>query len=105
MKLHPAAPTEDVGIIVGRFQVPYLHKGHMDLINTVRRNHQKIIIFLGSRPGILGSRNNPLDYPTREQMIKNSKRGRFTDSMLETVFVNGSLERKMNWNTVVENAK
>lgn len=63
-------PQADIGVIVGRFQVPELHQGHKDLINEVRRRHQKVLIMLGSTPGLLVTRNNPLDYKTREKMLQ-----------------------------------
>lgn len=63
-------PSEyNVGVIVGRFQVPSLHDEHKKLINLVRTNHPKVIIFLGCTP-LKTTANNPLDYEAREQMIK-----------------------------------
>ena len=58
-----------IGVIIARFQSPYLHEGHKALIESVRITHNKIVIVLGISP-ILGSRRNPLDFPTREKMIK-----------------------------------
>jgi len=58
-----------IGVIIARFQSPYLHDGHKALIESVRSTHNKIVIVLGISP-ILGSRRNPLDFPTREKMIK-----------------------------------
>ncbi len=58
-----------IGVIIARFQSPYLHAGHKDLIDSVRRDHNKIVIVLGVSP-VLGSRKNPLDFHTREKMIK-----------------------------------
>jgi bifunctional NMN adenylyltransferase/nudix hydrolase len=61
-------PKSDAGIIIGRFQVPELHASHIDLIQSVRKNHPKVIIFLGVSP-LLISTNNPLDFESRKQMI------------------------------------
>jgi len=58
----------DVGVIVGRFQVPDLHEGHRQLIDGVMNNHQKTIIFLGLSP-CKSTRNNPLDFEARKNMI------------------------------------
>ncbi len=58
-----------IGVIIARFQTPYLHEGHRALINSVRTNHNKTVIVLGVSP-VLGSRRNPLDFHTRERMIK-----------------------------------
>ena len=63
-----AFPKTDVGVIVGRFQVPNLHDSHIDLIESVRKNHPKVIIFLGVSP-LLVSTNNPLDFESRKQML------------------------------------
>jgi len=58
-----------VGVIIARFQSPYLHDGHKTLIDTVTKNHNKTVIVLGVSP-VKGSRKNPLDFHTREKMIK-----------------------------------
>jgi len=57
------------GVIIARFQTPYLHEGHRQLIKQVSGSHNKLIILLGVSP-ITGSRKNPYDYHTREKMIK-----------------------------------
>lgn len=58
----------DVGVLVGRFQVPNLHPGHIELIQSVCETHPKVIIFLGLAP-TKATRNNPLDFESRKQMI------------------------------------
>lgn len=58
-----------IGVIIARFQSPYLHEGHLSLIDSVSQKHNKTVIFLGVSP-VRGSRRNPLDFPTREKMIK-----------------------------------
>lgn len=58
----------DVGVIVGRFQVPSLHEGHRELIQHVLDQHDKVIIFLGLAV-TLGGRENPLDFEARKQML------------------------------------
>jgi bifunctional NMN adenylyltransferase/nudix hydrolase len=60
-----------IGVIIARFQSPYLHDGHRALVESVRKNHNKAVIVLGVSP-VRGSRKNPLDYHTRETMIKKS---------------------------------
>ncbi len=37
----------DVGVIVGRWQVDDLHEAHTRLIEEVRAQHKKVIIFVG----------------------------------------------------------
>ena len=58
-----------IGVIVGRFQVNELHKGHKALIDYVRSRHPKVIIFLGLSP-IKCTFANPLDFETRKKMIQ-----------------------------------
>ncbi len=60
---------QDIGVIVGRFQVPKLTSAHRRLLSDVIRDHDKVIIFLGVAP-TLGTKHNPLDYPTRVKMLK-----------------------------------
>lgn len=59
----------DTAVIIARFQTPYLHEGHIHLINQVTQDHSKVVIILGTSP-LIGSRKNPFDYHTREKMIK-----------------------------------
>lgn len=56
-------------VIIARFQTPYLHEGHRNLIEQVSAKHSKLVVLLGVSP-IAGSRKNPFDYYTRERMIK-----------------------------------
>jgi bifunctional NMN adenylyltransferase/nudix hydrolase len=56
-------------VIIARFQTPYLHQGHQQLITQVQQNHAKLIVLLGVSP-LPGSRKNPYDYYTREKMVK-----------------------------------
>ncbi len=58
-----------IGVIIARFQTPYLHEGHKAVFQTVTKNHNKTIIVLGISP-LRGGRKNPLDFHTREKMIK-----------------------------------
>lgn len=58
----------DLGIIVGRFQVPELHEGHKDFINFIKNRHEKVVIFLGLSP-LKCTINNPLDFEARKQML------------------------------------
>jgi len=60
--------SADVGCIVGRFQINELHTAHIDLINTVRQKHDRVIVFLGNSP-VRGSLNNPLDFRSRRAMF------------------------------------
>lgn len=63
--------STDVGIIVGRFQVPYLHEGHRQMIQSVIDKHKQVAIFLGVN-SIRSTSRNPLDYNTRYHMIQST---------------------------------
>lgn len=56
------------GVIVGRFQVPYLHDGHKHLIDHVGKECDQIVFILGS-PAKQDLRN-PLDFHIRADMVK-----------------------------------
>jgi len=68
--LKPANQAEiaTVGVLIGRFQVPKLHDVHKELIQTVTQTHPKTIVFLGLAE-IHSTRNNPLDFESRKQML------------------------------------
>ena len=57
------------GVIIARFQSPYLHEGHYNLIKCVKESHNKVVIILGVSP-VKGSIRNPLDFYVRERMVK-----------------------------------
>jgi len=58
----------EIGVIVGRFQVPELPVGQVELIQRVIDNHKRVAIFLGLTPGLV-TKKNPLDFITRKEMI------------------------------------
>lgn len=59
----------DVGVVIGRFQVDELHEGHKALISHASSHHPNLVIFIGVAP-LEGTKNNPLSYQLREQMIR-----------------------------------
>jgi bifunctional NMN adenylyltransferase/nudix hydrolase len=59
---------KSTGIIIGRFQVYELTDAHRDLIDTVRENHDTLVIFLTSNPA--PSDYNPLDWVFRWKMFE-----------------------------------
>lgn len=63
-------PIPDVGVIVGRFQVPDLHEGHRDVLDYVAGRHDKVILFLGLTDTGISTESNPLDFMARKQMIE-----------------------------------
>jgi len=62
--------SADVGVLIGRFQSPELHQGHLDLLAEVYNRHRKVVVFLGVRPGPKLTRKNPLDFMTRKRMLQ-----------------------------------
>lgn len=56
------------GVIVGRFQVPYLHDGHRHLIDHVWKECDKLVFILGTSTSI--DERNPLDFHIRADMLK-----------------------------------
>lgn len=63
------AKTYDVGVIVGRFQVPLLHKAHQDLFDYVVSRHKRVHVILGVSP-LITTHRNPLPFEARRQMIE-----------------------------------
>lgn len=63
-------PLPDVGVIIGRFQVPELHDGHCDILDYVCERHDKVILFLGLTDVGMSTTENPLDFQARRQMIR-----------------------------------
>jgi bifunctional NMN adenylyltransferase/nudix hydrolase len=60
---------KSTGVIIARFQTPYLHEGHSGLIENVRERHNKVVVVLGVS-AVKGSLRNPLDFYMREKMVK-----------------------------------
>lgn len=58
------------GIIIGRFQVPYLHPGHLHLIATALRECEAVIILLGTKEDHQPDDKNPYNIPDRVRMIQ-----------------------------------
>ena len=58
-----------VGVVVGRFQVDQLTEGHLDLLAKANE-HARMCIIIGVTSQV--TQDNPLDYPSREQMLRES---------------------------------
>lgn len=62
-------PTaNELGVVVGRFQVPRLHAGHKRLLDLVFARHKRVLVLLAC-PAWQGGNKDPLDYFTRKVMI------------------------------------
>ncbi len=62
--------TYEIGVIIGRFQIDQLHKGHLALIEYVLSKHKKVIIFLGVSSSGQPTKRYPMGFATREKMLK-----------------------------------
>jgi bifunctional NMN adenylyltransferase/nudix hydrolase len=60
---------KNTGVVIARFQTPYLHEGHKYLLNEIRQKHNRMVVVLGISP-VKGSRRNPFDFYTREKLLK-----------------------------------
>lgn len=57
-----------VGVVIGRFQVHELHAGHRMLLNEAAK-HGKMLVLIGVSPRLV-TRDDPLDYASRERMLR-----------------------------------
>ncbi len=60
-----------LGVVIGRFQTPYLHDGYHHLIGAAKAKCSRVLIAVGVSRGAL-SHIHPLDFVTRERMIKSA---------------------------------
>jgi bifunctional NMN adenylyltransferase/nudix hydrolase len=60
--------TRKIGVAPMRLQTPYLHLGHLTLIDQMFDENDTVIILLGVSP-IKLSKRNPLDFKTRKMMV------------------------------------
>lgn len=58
-----------VGVIVARFQSPFVHPGHVALLNYVAQRHDNILLVLGGAQ-TRGTKRDPLDFMTRRAMLE-----------------------------------
>ena len=72
----------DIGVVIGRFQVPDLHDAHYELIETVRKRHKSVLVLVGQSAAI-GTKENPLPYVLRAQMIQSAFPGVFISPLLD----------------------
>ena len=60
-----------LAVIIGRFQTPYLHKGHLKLIEEAKSISNAILILIGCTDAV-GTDKNPMDYNTRWTLLYES---------------------------------
>ena len=68
MNIKETAPKVDCGVVIGRFHVHELHEAHIDLIDSVVKRHDRVLLFLGNSV-IRNTLKNPLDFRARRAMI------------------------------------
>lgn len=56
-----------LGVVIGRFQVPYLHKGHVTLIEEACKNSDQVLVLVGTSE--FRSKRNPLTYREVSYML------------------------------------
>ena len=94
--MHLDKDKYDVGVVVGRFQVHKLSDAHRDIIKRITETHKKVIIIIGVAP-TLGTKNNPMDYITRLEMVRDE----FPEAIITHVM---DTESDSDWDTVVDTA-
>lgn len=62
---------EDIGVIVGRFQSPYLHQGYRELLDIAVKRHRRVFVFLGVSP-LKTTMHDPFDFKIRFDMIRSA---------------------------------
>ena len=58
-----------IGVVIGRFQVPELHAGHLALLHAVRELSDRVIVLVGMSRVDCRTSENPLSYWQRETVI------------------------------------
>lgn len=71
-----------LGVIVGRFQVPMLHEGHISLINRVVSECDRVLIVIGTTDAIYTKRN-PLQVKEVMATIVQSLPEKYLEAMID----------------------
>jgi len=64
----PAPKVSDIGVIVGRFQSPYVHAGYKELIDFALSRHARVFVFIGQSP-LKCNQRDPFDFKIRFDML------------------------------------
>ena len=57
-----------LGVVVGRFQTPYLHEGHRELIEYARNRCDNLLVLIGVSDAV-GTDREPMDFETRKGLF------------------------------------
>lgn len=58
-----------LSVVIGRFQTPYLHEGHLELFKQARDHSESLLVLIGCTSAV-GTDKNPMDFETRKRLIK-----------------------------------
>ena len=89
--------SPEVGIIIARIQTPFLHDGHKEIIDLVRTNHPRVVIFLGNS-FLKYTVNNPFDFSIRKAMIEEQYKDvevLYIDDVGDNVIWSNNLDRQI----------
>ncbi len=57
-----------LSVIIGRFQTPYLHEGHLDLLRQAKQHSDAVLVLIGVSSAE-GTDRNPLNFQTRKELF------------------------------------
>ena len=57
-----------LGVVIGRFQTPYLHEGHRELIEYARNKSDNLLVLIGVSDAV-GTDREPMDFETRKGLF------------------------------------
>jgi bifunctional NMN adenylyltransferase/nudix hydrolase len=60
----------NIGVVIGRFQVPELHAGHLHLFTEVASRSDRVVVFLGVSPIDGYASEYPLTFSQRQAMLQ-----------------------------------
>lgn len=58
-----------LSVVIGRFQTPYLHEGHKELLRVAANYSENLLVLIGCTVAV-GTDRNPMDFETRKNLIK-----------------------------------
>jgi len=61
--------SKDLGVAIGRFQIPELHEGHVGLLDKVSEAHEQMLILVGHNT-IRFNTDDPYPFHIRKQMLE-----------------------------------
>jgi bifunctional NMN adenylyltransferase/nudix hydrolase len=61
--------SKNLGVVIGRFQIPELHEGHIGLLDQVAARHEQLLILVGHNT-IRFNTDDPFPFLLRKQMLE-----------------------------------